>query len=258
MLTIMLAEERRAKILEQLYRAGRVRTSDISASTGVSEVTIRNDLVELERRGRLVRTHGGAVTSLDDAGILTAFSTRMSQRREEKRRIAMAAAELVCSNETVIFDAGTTTHHLAHLLPPVTNLTVLTPGLNVAQTLMNTAGVEVFVLGGRLLPALNETVGSVAQMGIDDLPVHKLFLGAHAIDAELDVVDISLDLAQTKRRFAKMARHVVLLADSSKWRTRGDVKALAMNDIDVVVTDAGLPEDERRRIQDLGVRLVIA
>ncbi|GAA2019289.1 DeoR/GlpR transcriptional regulator [Nakamurella flavida] len=258
MLNRELAEERRTKILEQLYRFGQVRTSHISSRLGVSEVTIRNDLIVLERRGRLVRTHGGAMTSLDDAGALTAFSARMTQQREEKRRIAVAAAEMVVGDETVIFDAGTTTHHLAQLLPPVDKLTVLTPGLNIAQTLMDVEGVEVFVLGGRLHPTLLETVGSVPEMGLSDLPVHKVFLGARGIDDELDVIDISLDLAQVKHRFAKMARQVVLLADSTKWHSSGEVKALALRDVDVVITDSGLSTEDRRRVQDLGVTLVIA
>lgn len=257
MLNRELAEERRAKILEQLYRSGQVRTSGISSRLGVSEVTIRNDLVELERRGRLVRTHGGAVTSSDDVSAQTAFSARITQQRDEKRRIALAAAEMVVGDETVIFDAGTTTHQLAHLLPPVDNLTVLTPGLNVAQTLMDVDGVEVFVLGGRLHPTLLETVGSVAEMGLGDLPVHKVFLGARGIDEELDVIDVSLDLAQVKHRFAKMARQVVLLADSSKWHIRGEVKALALRDVDVVITDSGLSADDRKRVEDLGVTLVV-
>lgn len=252
-----LAEERRAKILEQLYRSGQVRTSGISSRLGVSEVTIRNDLVELERRGRLIRTHGGAVTSSDDGGALTAFSARMTQQREEKRRIASAAVEMVTGNETVIFDAGTTTHQLARLLPPVDNLTVLTPGLNVAQTLMDVEGVEVFMLGGRVHPTLLETVGTVAEMGLGDVPVHKLFLGARGIDDQLDVIDISMDLAQVKHRFAKMARQVVLLADSSKWHSRGEVKALALRDVDVVITDTGLSPEDRRQVEELGITLVV-
>lgn len=95
-------------------------------------------------------------------------------------------------------------------------------------------------------------------MGVESLPVHKVFLAAHAIDEEGDTVDASLELARMKHRFARMARQVILLADSSKWHGHGEAKALPLSEVDVIVTDEGLATEDRRRIEDLGIKPITA
>ena len=253
----ILAEERRVQILEQLHAQGYVRTGELQQQFDVSDVTLRSDLQELERRGRLVRTRGGAVLSMTD--VRTApFDSRLMVNRNAKQRIAVRAAQLIRSDTTVIFDAGTTTLALAHHLPPVTGLTVLTPALNTAQQLLLVDDTEVVVLGGPVDRYGISTVWPVAQPGEDEGGVHTTFLGCHGIDADFDIVDHSMAIAAAKRRLIRAGRRVVLLADSSKFGVSGPTKVGPLNLIDVLITDADLPSGIAHEVRAAGVELVIA
>lgn len=252
----MLAAERRKTLIDELNRSGQLVTSELSARLGVSEVTIRADLDELERRGRVTRTHGGAVSVVASSAIIE-FEVRMSMQQEAKRRIALAAANYLNSNQTVIFDAGSTVHYLAQMMPEVTGLTVFTPGISIAQQLLAVEGVETHLLGGRVDRTRLETVGSPREQGIKGLLAQTLFLGAQGIEADLDIVDPSRDLALNKLQFARRSRTIVLLVDSSKWVQPAATKVMPVSRADVVITDAGLSDETRSQLERLDVELVV-
>lgn len=254
----MLATERRQLIMDDIHQFGKVITSELAVKFGCSDVTIRTDLDELERRSRVMRTHGGAVAADQTANqAITGFDLRMSMNRSTKRRIAVAAAQYLHSHQTVILDAGTTVHHLAFALPEVENLTVYTPGISVAQQLLGTDGVEMHLLGGRVDQRWLETVGSPREQGIEDLIAHTLFLGAYGIDDDMDIVDLSYSLAQNKLQLIQHARTVVLLVDSSKWGQAGSSKVMAIERVDVVITDSGISDRVRSQLNDSDVELVV-
>ncbi len=252
----ILAEERRSQILELLHANGVVRTGELTQMFDVSDVTLRSDLQELERRGRLVRTRGGAVSSMNDVGH-SSFDARLTRNRGAKQRIALAAAQFIRSDSTVIFDAGTTNLALAHHLPPVTGLTVVTPALNTAQHLLTVDGTKVVMMGG---PVDHDTVSSlwpVAQPAEDEGGVHVTFLGCHGIDADLDLVDVSATTAAVKRRLIRAGRRVVLLADASKFGTRAPTKVGPLDLIDVLITDDAVPPAIADEVRSAGVELLI-
>lgn len=252
----VLAEERRSQILELLHANGYVRTGELQQQFDVSDVTLRSDLQELERRGRLVRTRGGAVSSMNDVG--TAPFDSLMRHRNAKQRIAVAASQFIRSDTTVIFDAGTTTLALAHHLPAVTGLTVMTPALNTAQQLLQVDGTAVVMLGGPVDRNAISTVWPVAQSGEDEGGVHITFLGCHGIDADFDLVDHSMDIAAAKRRLIRAGRRVILLADSSKFGTSGPTKVGPISLIDTLITDDALSPGLADEVRAAGVELVIA
>lgn len=253
----MLAKERQGRLTEELAKSGRLITSEMSALLGVSEVTIRADLIELERRGRLHRTHGGAVAPDPESAII-AFDTRMSFARDEKRRIAAAAAKLLKSDQTVIFDAGTTALALAQCIPDVSGLRVFTPGLALAHQLLNVEGVETHLMGGRVDPDWAETTGTPREQGIKDLLASTLFLGAFGIDDDLDIVDASRELSLNKLQFTRRARSIVLMVDSSKWGKNASNKVMPLDRVDIIITDDGIPDEVRVRIErDVDAELIV-
>ena len=252
----MLAEERRAQILLRLHESGHVRTSDLVQQFEVSDVTLRTDLQELERLGRLVRTRGGAVLSAVPRG-KTTFSDRQMKNQPAKQRIAAAAAKYLRDEETVVFDAGTTMLALAHHIPPVSNLTVWTPGLNVAQQLMNVDGVNVMVIGGQVDPDTVSTMWSSPLAGEQVPAAHMTFLGAHGIDGDLDIVDVSIQAAAAKRRLVEAGRRVTLLADSSKWSVAAPSKVVGLSDVDVVITDTGIAKPVLSRLRDVVPEVIV-
>jgi len=147
----MIGAERLKLIGEAVAKSGAVSISDLSERFKVSEATVRRDLSKLEKQGLLRRTYGGAV-SRQGSSVEAPFSVREQLHVAEKRAIALVAAELVSSSETIVVDAGTTTAELARALRNHSDLTVITNSERVMNELYDCPEVSVFVVGGELNP----------------------------------------------------------------------------------------------------------
>lgn len=249
--------DRRMQIAELVRQQGTVRVQDLAERFDVSEVTIRNDLAQLEKEGLVIRDRGGAVLNNQGNSMLIAFEQRTGLYLEEKQRIGQAAAHLVEPGDTIIMDAGTTvvemTRHLVHAAP----LTVITNALNVGVELGEQPDARVMLLGGTVNYKTFSTLGPLVEQGLNDLVVQKVFLAAQSVENEVGVTDTSMEIAQAKRAMVRAARRVILLADSSKWRRTGFIKVVPFPAIHTVVTDANLPEAARRAIEGHGIELVL-
>jgi DeoR family transcriptional regulator, aga operon transcriptional repressor len=247
----MLAEQRRNQIMIELQRTGEARTQRLAKAFGVSEVTIRSDLEHLSARKLLIKTHGGAIVLPMDSPS-AAFEERMQRNLDAKRRIAQAAARLITDNQSVVFDSGSTLLQLAMQMPPVKNVVLATTGMNIAQQLMYRPGLDVHMIGGRVFPSTVSTIVSDLDTAVGGLLAHQAFVGAHVIDPAFDVVDVSEDIARTKRNLVRMARRVILLADSSKWDIGASSKAFSLAQVHLIITDTNMPTAIRQRLQKLG------
>ncbi|GAA1310299.1 DeoR family transcriptional regulator [Planotetraspora silvatica] len=253
----LLSPDRRSQMLALITREGSVQVDELSEIFGVSKVTVRGDLDWLASRQLVTRARGGAV-AMNAHALATGFSERAALNSDEKRRIARAAYETLGSNETIILDAGTTVFELSRILGQSSGLTVVTPALNVAAQVTNYADIELMVVGGRFDSQTMGSIGSIAERDVAELPAHRAFVGAHAIDSDFDVVDVSVEVARLKRAIASSAREVVLLADSSKWGRSGLAKVVRLTEVSMVITDSGIDDRIRGEMEDLGVKVVIA
>jgi DeoR/GlpR family transcriptional regulator of sugar metabolism len=243
--------------VDLVAQRGLVRVSELSDLFHVSEVTIRDDLDLLTRRGILVRERGGAIANTNTT-LATAFEQRASLNIEEKRRIGRAAAQLVNPGETIIMDAGTTIMEMAKALTNVSPLTVVTNALNVAIQVGAFSDVHVILVGGVISRETISTVGHHAERDLSDLVAQKVFLGAHTVELEAGVTSPSIEVAQVKRAMIRAGRQVILLADSSKWGRVTFAKVAPLSAIHTIVTDTNLPSDMRTAIERLGIQLILA
>jgi DeoR family transcriptional regulator of aga operon len=250
----MLITERREAILAAVYKTGRARTADLADQLCVSEVTIRNDLEALEHLGRLSRIHGGAVMPEVP---LVGFHQRRDRQVEQKQRIAAAASRLIRDDQTIILDSGTTVVQLARLLPTVANLVVYTRGVYIALHLMEMSGVDLRLLGGKLMPGIAATVQGTRNGGMEGVLAHTAFFGAGGMDRDMDVVEGHIEIAESKRAMLMAARRRILLADSTKWFTDDPHKVAALSSFDTVITDTGMPEPIREAIRATGTELQV-
>jgi DeoR/GlpR family transcriptional regulator of sugar metabolism len=257
----LMTNQRRARISERVQNNGMARVSELASIFGVSEVTIRNDLVSLEAEGRLVRDHGGAL-SRDGSIFLTTLSRldeRAAHNLEAKRKIARRALQRVVAGETVLIDAGTTALEFARLVKRMSDLTLVTNALNVATELRTSVSRNrLIILGGTLGQESDSMLGSMTEHGLQELVVQKLFLGTQAMDSEHGLSDSTMEIARVKRAMINAAREVILITDSSKWGRSGFSKVAPLSDLDVVITDAGLPAAARQSLIEAGVEVVIA
>ena len=131
----MLAAQRRSRILAELNRDGTVRVTDLVSLLGVSDMTVRRDLVALHREGLLEKVHGGALAVAEPSSSEPGFAAKSVQHRLEKEAIAARAAQFVHEGMAIAVSAGTTTHALTEHLARIPNLTVVTNSVWVADVL---------------------------------------------------------------------------------------------------------------------------
>ncbi len=247
---------RRTQIADLVRQQGVVRVNELADRFQVSEVTIRNDLTQLEKEGLLIRDRGGAIPTTQ-VTVLAAVDERAALSLEEKRRIGRASAELVSPGDTIILDAGTTVVEMVKYLSGIPSLTVVTNALNVASELEATTDAQIILLGGVLHRASSSMLGPHTEQYLDDLVVQKLFLGAQAVDLTLGLTDTSIEIAQVKRAMIRAARQVILLTDSSKWGRTGFYKVAPFSTMHTIVSDTNLPREPRTVIERLGIELLL-
>ena len=248
---------RRQQILELVIGNKEVAVDELSTYFGVSKVTIRGDLESLANQNLVQRTRGGAVASLQQSLTLT-FAERALLERDAKQRIARAALELLSPGETVILDVGSTVAELSSSMSGTSDLTVVTPALNIATRLGSLPGVEVVLVGGKLDPDTISCVGPVAEEQLRDVLAHKVFLGAHAVDSQGDLADWSLEVAGLKKALIRSGRQVILLADATKWKVRpAKAKVASLAVVSIAITDNRIAPREVKAMEKLGIRVVV-
>ena len=170
----LFLEERRQEILDRINQAGRASVADLSQQFGVSEVTIRADLQALSERNLVVRTHGGAISSIRGPYELS-LATRRQQQVVEKGRIGAAAAAMVADGDAIFLDSSSTALAIAQNLKNCRDLTVITNGLTIAQELIDAHGVLVVLIGGTLRRETASLVGGDAPEGLRRFNIRKGF-----------------------------------------------------------------------------------
>ncbi|MEU6844272.1 DeoR/GlpR family DNA-binding transcription regulator [Streptomyces sp. NPDC046716] len=260
----LLAEQRRSLILDEVRRRGGVRVNELTRKLGVSDMTVRRDLDALARQGVLEKVHGGAVPVVEASSHEPGFEAKSGLELTAKEDIARAAAPLAAPGTAIALSGGTTTYALAQHLLDVPDLTVVTNSVRVAdvfhvaqRTAGTRQGAATVVLTGGVRTPSDSLVGPVADQAIAALHFDVLFLGVHGISPEAGLSTPNLAEAETNRRLVQSARRVVVLADHTKWGTVGLSSFAALDQVDTLVTDAGLPVEARTEISE-HMRLVVA
>ncbi|MFJ3699338.1 DeoR/GlpR family DNA-binding transcription regulator [Streptomyces sp. NPDC090052] len=264
----LLAEQRRALILDEVRRRGGVRVNELTRKLNVSDMTVRRDLDALARQGVIEKVHGGAVPVVEASTHEPGFEAKSGLELSAKEDIARAAAAMAAPGSAIALSGGTTTYALAQHLLDVPDLTVVTNSVRVAdvfhaaQRVMGGGGqrpgaATVVLTGGVRTPS-DSLVGPVADQAIRSLHFDVLFLGVHGISAEAGLSTPNLAEAETNRRFVQSARRVVVVADHTKWGTVGLSSFATLEDVDAFVTDSGLSEGAREEITEYLPGLVVA
>jgi DeoR/GlpR family transcriptional regulator of sugar metabolism len=219
----VLAETRRRAIAEALRRTGSVTVAEVEASFGVSPMTARRDLDELERRGVLRRTHGGAVLPTT-AAHEDSFARRLDVSTEAKRRLAEEAVALMAPGETVFLDSSTTSYFVARrVVETGLATTILTNSLPVMELVFNDGGpnVELIGVGGTLRRLTRSFVGPFAVRTVQGHFADRLFLSVKGLTETGMMTDADALEAEVKRTMIAQAGDATLLVDRSKVLVRG-------------------------------------
>lgn len=248
---------RRASILTQLEEHGQINVKQLSEYFKVSEVTIRNDLNYLDNKNLLLRSHGGAIRQ-QRVGIDYKLAEKTKKSQTEKQKIGRLAAEMIKNGDTIVLDSGTTTAEIAKNLGRFDKLTVITNALNIAGILADFGNIRVIMLGGYLRANSLSLVGPMAESALRQYYVDKVFLGVDGIDSIYGISTPNIEEAFLNRAMIEMAKEVFVVTDSSKFKKRSFALIVPVQDIDYVITDSGLPEDEKKNLQNANVQIIEA
>ncbi|BCP67502.1 DeoR/GlpR family DNA-binding transcription regulator [Thermus thermophilus] len=251
----MKPAERRRAILDLLETHGEKSVEELARIFGVSQVTIRNDLADLEARGLVQRTYGGAVP-VRKVLFNPSFEEKKRHRLEAKRAIALRALEEVREGDALILDAGSTTLILASLLKGrFRKLFVLTNSIPVALELQG-SGLEVLVLGGQMRHHSLALIGPATVRELSWYRADKAFLGATGVDSKGFSTPNPLE-AETKRAMVEAAGKAYILADSTKLN-RPTLARFASLEEAVLVTDAEADPQVLWALEAAGARVWVA
>jgi DeoR/GlpR family transcriptional regulator of sugar metabolism len=256
----VFARERQQQIFRLVEEHGRVLVADLATRFGVSEVTIRKDLLTLEAERRLVRTHGGAISVAQGRPEL-AFDVRRRFEAEAKGRIGAAAASLVQSGDTIAFDASTTALEVARRLRERggwRDLTVITNGIRIAEELAGQDGITILMPGGRMRWEALSVVGPWGDGFFRRINVHRAFVGAAGFTIQAGLTDATEEEAQIKRAMVTAAAEVTGIIDHTKWGRAALATFCRTDRIVRLITDAPAPPDLVDAVDRAGIALIEA
>ena len=252
----MLNEERQRAILDLLRRDGRVLVVDLARHFHASQVTIRKDLDILHGKGRIHRTHGGALSAHDGALEDPTLREKEKLHRKEKLQIAAAAARMVSEGQVVILDSGTTTTAIARALRNFQNLTIITNATNIAAELSGSA-VEVILSGGNLRKNSFSLVGPIAEETLHKLHADILFLGVDGIDVQYGISTPNLLESKVNRAMIEISKVVVAVCDSSKFGKRSLSLIAPTSSLQHVITDSGVAKADLNALKKSGIQVTV-
>ncbi|WP_339315775.1 DeoR/GlpR family DNA-binding transcription regulator [Paenibacillus sp. FSL R10-2734] len=247
----MLIADRYERIVELVNERGSIRVSELSTLCQVTEETIRRDLDRLEKAGRLLRSHGGAV-SLRDRQPETPYAEREIMNAAEKQQIAREAVMMIKPGDRILLDASTTAWYMASHLPDMP-LTVLTNSIRVAAELSGKERIDVISTGGQLSRRSMSFVGHLAERSLELYHVDKMFFSCKGFHLERGASESNELQAMVKRKMISIAEQVILLCDSSKFGTQAFTHVATTSELDVVITDYSPSVDQLKQLQELNI-----
>lgn len=250
----MSIDNRRSKIIDILNREGKVKVTELSKLFGISEVTIRNDLSELEAAGLLERVHGGAISTYK-AYYNMSFVDRMKTNEADKRKIASVVASMISDGDTIIVSSGTTTLFAVQELKSVKNLTVVTNSLAVCQEIGHYTNIHVILLGGNFNPQYQFTYGDDTINQLKKYKADKLILSADGVSAEGGVTTYHYLEAEVNRQMIARVNKTIVTADCTKIGRVSFAYIDSIGSVDYLVTDNRANQDEIKSIIEKGIEV---
>lgn len=251
---MLFPHERRQEILRLLEHNGRVSIAELSRRFEVSEVTVRKDLAWLEAQGLLIRTHGGAIP-VDRNPAEMAFEVRERLHREEKLRIAQAAASLVQDGDSIALDASTTAMYLARALRNRRELTVVTNGIRVAMEFAGRPGITVLMPGGIVRWEAFSLVGTWGETILQKVHIQRAFVGAKGLTLTEGLTDVNNDEVRLKRAIVNAAKEVIAIVDHTKWGRVAFATFCPLERVRLVISDVKAPPELVEAMRQRGIEV---
>ncbi|MCE5197406.1 MAG: DeoR/GlpR family DNA-binding transcription regulator [Armatimonadota bacterium] len=253
----MIAAERRLKIYNWALENGSVNVTALAEMLGVGPDTIRRDLDELDREGKVVRSHGGAIVK-ETGAVRPSYSQTRNERSCEKSWIGRVAIDYLPPTGSIFIGGGTTIAQFAMRIPEVHPVSATTTSPEIAFDLTVNKHVQVGLLGGQLRSDAYTTDGSLSEEALEMLLWDVAFIGVSAIDIRNGITSIDRKAALLERKIIEHSSKVVVLCDSSKLGRLSYAKVGPVSLIDVLITDNNANPGFVDELNVRGVQVVLA
>lgn len=252
----MIPNERQDFIYRYVYENHTASINGLAAMMNVSHMTIRRDILMLEQEGKVVIVSGGIKLN-DILRHEMRYSDKAMIHHRTKQLLGKAGAEIIDEGLVIYVDAGTTTFELAKHLGEKFNTTIITNDFSISQYLMNKAQIKLFHTGGLVDKRNFSSVGISAANFIRTLNIDVAFISSSSWDATRGISTPYEEKAVVKQAVIEASAKKILLSDSSKYGKYGLYSICPLNQMDMIITDAFLPQDAKESISKSGVELKI-
>lgn len=230
----MLKEERHQYILNRIGKDSRIYITTLSTELGVSDDTLRRDLVELEQKGFLTKVHGGAIAK---SGISIEFTDRLKTATASKRQMAAKVIPMFREGDVILMDGGTSNLEVARLIPKGMQLTIYTNSFPIVNELFNHPKLDLIFLGGKVFSSSQVTVGVTVFQTLQTIYPDWAVIGISDIHPEKGLTSPDREEAIIKRFIIERGQKRIVLADSYKLNTARAYHVASLGDIDYIVTE---------------------
>lgn len=237
----MLKKERLRYICEKVNSKGVITVNEIIQDLDVSDMTVRRDLDELEKAGKLLRIHGGAQSLTYSLDYELSHVEKSTVQVDEKQKIALCASTLIQEGETIYLGPGTTIQLLATLLREK-KIRVITNSYHVFEILMNAEQADVILIGGEYRNNTGTFVGPITNNDLSLLKFSKAFISCNGIYNDA-ITTYSLEEGEVQKIALNNSRHKYLLADFKKFSREDFYTYYNLHDFDKVITDENISPD---------------
>ncbi len=264
----LFQEERLRIIYEKVKQKNKVLVNDLADEFSISKTTARNDLMELESRGLITRTHGGAILRNSDSELQKTIvrdnipvTERISERLEEKKAIGKLTATLIHDGDTLMIDGGTTTSVFVDYLQDKKDLTIITNSYTLVPPLAKLENSVIYLAGGLVYDKHSVVVGDFSNEFISQFKPNKLVLGIDGVTASrgLSIADSQVpSVASIKRRMIDSCDKVILICDYSKIGKECLMTVAPVSKVDYIITNSSVNKKEIQEIQAMGPKILLA
>ncbi|MGD8110461.1 transcriptional repressor AgaR [Vibrio sp. TRT 17S01] len=245
-------KQRRAAILKYIQTHGVGEVTAFAREFQISAVTIRSDLNHLEKQGCVTRCYGGARLNHKFA-FEQPLKDKKQLNTDIKAAIGRYAASLIETGDALILDSGSTTEQIALNLKGKKNLIVMTNGIHIAYQLANQPDIQVMVSGGTIRENSYSLNGQTGEHFLGNYRYQKLFLGVDGFDKLAGITTPHASEAAINRKMVQAAQQVIAVTDSSKFNRQSFCVIAGTQEIDILITDSGIPQDYYHALTQAGI-----
>jgi DeoR family fructose operon transcriptional repressor len=234
-----------------------ITVHEIVRKCNVSEITTRRDLILLESKNLIIRTHGGVLRSNATEDLFN-YNLKINKNLEQKIAICKKASEFISNGDIIFIDCGTTLIHLTKFITRFDSLTVITNSLPVVSDLINFPKIKLIIIGGEAISERKAIYGTVAERSISQYHADKAFIGATGVSVLKGLTSSDENESAITMKMAENADNVFLLCDSSKIEKNSFVQFATVSKIDYLITNEGMDQSLIETYKENGVNVIKA